>query len=76
MLRKGINHPCRDTCSGWKQGKERGIFEAKQLVVNCITEWRQGILEQVNSGDKTIQEIRPEMKQLQQLEVYILERMR
>ncbi len=24
------DHPCRDTCSGWKQGYERGVSEASE----------------------------------------------
>ena len=28
-----LNHPCRATCSGWKQGYERGRAEA---IEECI----------------------------------------
>lgn len=29
---KGIDHPCRETCSGWRQGFERGLFEAEEKI--------------------------------------------
>lgn len=25
-----LDHPCRETCSGWKQGYERGVMAVKQ----------------------------------------------
>jgi hypothetical protein len=31
ILEKGFDHPCKDTCSGWKQGFERGAFELEKL---------------------------------------------
>lgn len=27
-----FDHPCRETCSGWKQGRERGQGELKTAV--------------------------------------------
>jgi hypothetical protein len=27
-LSSEFDHPCRDYCSGWKQGEERGFFRA------------------------------------------------
>lgn len=29
---KGFDHPCRETCSGWRQGYERGLFEARREI--------------------------------------------
>lgn len=28
----GFEHPCQQTCSGWKQGRDRGRFESKQAI--------------------------------------------
>lgn len=30
ILKKGFDHPCKQTCSGWEQGRQRGIFEEKE----------------------------------------------
>lgn len=27
-MKQGFDHPCRETCSGWRQGRERGRFDA------------------------------------------------
>jgi len=32
MYDQGFDHPCRETCSGWKQGKERGEFNSKKEI--------------------------------------------
>jgi hypothetical protein len=36
IMKAGFDHPCRQTCSGWEQGQERGVFEcesrAKELA--------------------------------------------
>jgi len=32
IMAAGFDHPCRETCSGWAQGRERGLFEAKQDI--------------------------------------------
>ena len=31
-----LDHPCRDTCSGWKQGRERGIFNVKRGLMKIV----------------------------------------
>lgn len=31
-LEAGFDHPCKDTCSGWKQGRERGLLERDQEI--------------------------------------------
>ncbi len=28
ILEAGFDHPCRQTCSGWEQGRQRGTFDA------------------------------------------------
>jgi hypothetical protein len=32
IMEKGFDHPCRETCSGWKQGLERGVFDSKEDI--------------------------------------------
>jgi hypothetical protein len=29
LMSQGFDHPCRETCSGWKQGYERGQFDLR-----------------------------------------------
>jgi hypothetical protein len=29
ILAAGFDHPCKQTCSGWAQGRERGLFDAE-----------------------------------------------
>ncbi len=29
IMKAGFDHPCRQTCSGWQQGRERGVFECE-----------------------------------------------
>lgn len=31
LLKAGFDHPCKQTCSGWKQGYERGQSELAEL---------------------------------------------
>ena len=31
FLKAGFDHPCRQTCSGWQQGFERGVSDTKKL---------------------------------------------
>lgn len=28
----GFNHPCKDTCSGWKQGYDRGVSDSSKEI--------------------------------------------
>lgn len=30
IMEAGFDHPCRETCSGWVQGRERGIFDLRR----------------------------------------------
>lgn len=32
IKRLGFNHPCRETCSGWIQGYERGRYESSEEI--------------------------------------------
>lgn len=35
-----LDHPCRDTCSGWQQGYERGQSDKeKEMITNNIMEF-------------------------------------
>ena len=31
IMRAGFDHPCRQTCSGWRQGRERGQWETRYV---------------------------------------------
>lgn len=31
ILKAGFDHPCRETCSGWRQGFERGALDVDNL---------------------------------------------
>lgn len=33
LVKSGFDHPCRFTCSGWEQGRERGEFKASRDTV-------------------------------------------
>lgn len=33
FMEADVDHPCRETCSGWRQGRERGTYEAKQQLM-------------------------------------------
>jgi len=35
-----LDHPCRQTCSGWKQGYERGLSELKAERDEAINQWK------------------------------------
>lgn len=32
-LKAGLDHPCRETCSGWKQGRDRGLYDSQSRIV-------------------------------------------
>jgi hypothetical protein len=34
ILKAGFDHPCRETCSGWAQGKQRGEYDSKVKIAN------------------------------------------
>ncbi len=38
-----LDHPCRDTCSGWRQGFERGRAEHDALNVQWRAKWEQAL---------------------------------
>lgn len=27
-----LDHPCKNTCSGWMQGYERGLYECREMI--------------------------------------------
>lgn len=35
MLEMGFDHPCKDTCSGWQQGYDRGHLTARSQMHGC-----------------------------------------
>lgn len=32
FLKRGFDHPCRETCSGWKQGYDRAVYDHKKKL--------------------------------------------
>lgn len=70
-LRAGFDHPCRETCSGWKQGRERGEFDAKERIAELEAELRAekmlkdaALLDRVrdrNTAKKRIDELEAEL---------------
>jgi len=32
FLKAGFDHPCKQTCSGWEQGRERGMLESEEKI--------------------------------------------
>lgn len=41
ILEKGFDHPCRQTCSGWKQGFERGQFDERRRAEKLVEALRE-----------------------------------
>ncbi len=35
-LTAGFDHPCRQTCSGWTQGRERGRLDATRIAEDLL----------------------------------------
>jgi len=36
MSKAGFEHPCKETCSGWEQGYERGQSDERKRAANLI----------------------------------------
>lgn len=36
-----LDHPCRDTCSGWKQGYEKGAKTERERALRVFDGWRK-----------------------------------
>ena len=49
-MSKELDHPCKQTCSGWQQGFEKGKAKAKQSEQRLV-EALQGIEQLIESGD-------------------------
>lgn len=32
ILESGFDHPCRETCSGWRQGYDRGVYDLDNKI--------------------------------------------
>lgn len=57
---KKFNHPCKDNCSGWMQGFEKGVAHARseqaeyiaclELVVEAADEFKNQMLEMYSAG--------------------------
>ena len=60
LFKAGFDHPCRETCSGWKQGYERGadtiqtrysaLLDASKKLAEALRQIRELTL---NRFDKT-----------------------
>ena len=44
IMEAGFDHPCRQTCSGWKQGYERGQYETEKLKASKELNFREQTL--------------------------------
>lgn len=58
------NYDQMDLMRAFKSGYLAGFSDAKEAAVNFLSAVAQGICEQVNMGDSTISEIRPELKRI------------
>jgi hypothetical protein len=36
LMAKGFDHPCRGTCSGWEQGRQRGQYESDENLKHLL----------------------------------------
>lgn len=36
LTKAGFDHPCKDTCSGWKQGYDRGVFTERARKLDAL----------------------------------------
>jgi hypothetical protein len=55
MVKAGFDHPCKETCSGWKQGYDRGAFELAiwKDLADRMAEWmkRNGYFPDITAGE-------------------------
>ncbi len=57
-----LDHPCKETCSGWKQGFERGVSESDSLIAEARREAVYAFIKSVladaeNRSDTEIPEV-------------------
>lgn len=53
IMEKGFDHPCRQTCSGWQQGYNRGKLDAQKNsegLVKALEKARQYLLHKLKLG--------------------------
>lgn len=36
IMNAGFDHPCKQTCSGWMQGHQRGVLEGKERIWKAL----------------------------------------
>lgn len=55
LLKRGFDHPCRQTCSGWQQGFDRGaaekdkeIEELNTRLLKCLNDQLEGRMKHLN----------------------------
>lgn len=62
IMEAGFDHPCRETCSGWEQGRDRGMLEerARQQTIETwygrIVFTREGIVTEREFSSKELAE--------------------
>ncbi len=50
MKESDFDHPCKETCSGWRQGRERGVREGMERAADiCIETWKNA--SNINTDD-------------------------
>lgn len=49
ILEAGFDHPCKQTCSGWQQGRDRGRFEARRELIE--SEEIKGVIEALKDAE-------------------------
>jgi hypothetical protein len=52
MLSGGFDHPCRQTCSGWEQGRMRGVFDLQEKFDTIKSNFH--IVQRYHGGDGSI----------------------
>lgn len=45
-----LDHPCRDTCSGWQQGRERGWAEEREACAKLAEQNYLGFMHDIKEG--------------------------
>lgn len=38
-MAQAFDHPCKQTCSGWEQGFERGFHEGQEATFRKVVNW-------------------------------------
>lgn len=71
-----LDHPCKETCSGWKQGFERGAQMRQKLVrqwdaEKYIQELEAKLTTQTSQVEKLKEELMEEKEKVAELEMHL-----